>query len=59
MTVMECALKAKCFRSPEDAIHIIKGGGFRINHALVSNPEEALIFGQHILMNNTTIIRVG
>lgn len=59
MTVLECALAAKCFRSPEDAAHIIKAGGFKINGTLCTNPQEALVYGQHILINNITIIRVG
>lgn len=59
MSVLECAVEAKCFRSIEDATSIIKAGGFRINGTLVTNPQESLIFGQHILSNNITIIRVG
>jgi tyrosyl-tRNA synthetase len=59
MSVSECALKAKCFRSLDDAIRIIKAGGFRINHTIVNNPEEVMIYGQHILNNNISVIRVG
>ena len=59
LTVVECAVKAKCFRTLDDAVHKIKAGGFRMNHTLVTNPNEALIYGQHILHNNTTVIRVG
>lgn len=59
MSVLECALEAKCFRSIEDASSVIKSGGFRINGTLITNPQESLIYGQHILTNNITIIRVG
>jgi tyrosyl-tRNA synthetase len=58
-SVTECALKAKCFRSLDEAIRIIKAGGFRMNHSVITNPEEVLIYGQHILNNNISIIRVG
>ncbi|RMZ99151.1 tyrosine--tRNA mitochondrial, partial [Brachionus plicatilis] len=59
MSVLECAVEAQCFRSVEDAAAVIKAGGFRINGTLITNPQESLIFGQHILTNNITIIRVG
>lgn len=57
--MLECALKANCFRTVEDAAHIIQAGGFKINGTLATDPQEALIYGQHILMNNITVIRVG
>lgn len=59
MTITDCVLKANCFRNVEDAIHIIKSGGVRVNFDLITNPQEVLIYGQHILPNNITIIRVG
>lgn len=59
ITIAECVIKAKCFRSLEDGIHIIKSGGLRINGAQCTNPEDVLILGQHILINNMTVIRVG
>ncbi len=59
LTVAECALKAKCFKTLDLAMHIIKAGGFRMNHTLITNPQEALIYGQHILTNNISVIRVG
>jgi tyrosyl-tRNA synthetase len=59
MSVSECALKVKCFKNIEECLQIIRAGGFRMNHTLVTNPEEVMIYGQHILNNNITVIRVG
>lgn len=59
LTVAECAMKAKCFKTLEVAMHIINSGGFRINHTLITNPHEVLIYGQHILTNNISVVRVG
>ena len=59
LTVAECALEAKCFKTLDLAIHIIQSGGFRMNHTLITNPQEALIYGQHVLTNNISVIRVG
>ncbi|CAF0794593.1 unnamed protein product, partial [Brachionus calyciflorus] len=58
MSVLECVVKANCFKSIEEAAKIIQAGGFRINGTMITNPQEALIYGQHILPNNITIIRV-
>ena len=59
MSVSECALKANCFKTPQDCMRIIQAGGFRMNHTLITNPQEVMIYGQHILNNNITVIRVG
>jgi tyrosyl-tRNA synthetase len=59
MTVIELAMKLNHFKNLEEANRIIKGGGFKINSVTTTDPAEALIFGQHILTNNITVVRVG
>jgi tyrosyl-tRNA synthetase len=59
MTAIECAMKANCFPNIEDAAKKIKSGAFRINHTLVTNPQEGLIYGQHILLNNISVLKIG
>ena len=59
VTAIEVAMKANCFTNLSDADTKIRSGGFRINHTLITNPQEALIYGQHILNNNTSVILVG
>lgn len=59
MSVSECALKSNCFKNTQDCVRIIQAGGFRMNHTLITNPLEVMIYGQHILNNNITVIRVG
>ena len=59
LTVSECALKVKCFNKIEDCLQLFSAGGFRMNHTLITNPEEVMIYGQHIMNNDMTVIRVG
>ncbi|XP_044736488.1 tyrosine--tRNA ligase, mitochondrial [Chrysoperla carnea] len=59
LTVLDLALKAKCFPSQHDALRIISAGGFYINHQRAKNINEAIVPGIHILPTNTTLIRVG
>ena len=59
MTVVELATKLNHFPTIEEANRVIKGGGFKINSVNSTNPAEALIFGQHILMNNISVVKVG
>lgn len=59
MTVLELAMKAQCFKDMNVAERIIKEGGLYINFARATDPSAALVFGQQILMNNITVIRVG
>lgn len=59
MTVLECAMKTNGFKNIDEAIYVIESGGFRMNHTVIKNPSEVLIYGQHILMNNLSVIRIG
>lgn len=59
MTAYDLAVLIKCFKSDRDATRIIPAGGFYINHSKVTNTNEVLVPGIHILPNNTTLVRVG
>ena len=59
LTVLDLALKVGCFRTEKDAVRIIGAGGFSINMVRVSNTEEVLTHGKHIMENGLTLIRVG
>ncbi|KAI4501361.1 hypothetical protein M0802_003734 [Mischocyttarus mexicanus] len=59
LTVYELATKVKCFKSDHDTRRIIEAGGFYINYNKVTNLNEVLVPGIHILPNNTTLLRVG
>ncbi|XP_015177407.1 PREDICTED: tyrosine--tRNA ligase, mitochondrial [Polistes dominula] len=59
LTVYELATKAKCFKSDHDTRRIIEAGGFYINYSKVTNLNEVLVSGIHILSNNVTLLRVG
>ena len=51
--------KIGCFRTERDAVRIITAGGLYINQARVTNTEEALVPGIHIMENDITLVRVG
>ena len=59
INVYELAMKAKCFKTSHDARRIIKGGGFYINYQRITNTEEVIVSGIHILSNNISLLRVG
>lgn len=59
LTVLDLAHKVGCFRTDKDAVRIISAGGFSINMARVTNTEEVLTHGKHIMENGLTLIRVG
>ena len=52
-------MKIGCFKTERDAIRIISAGGFYVNQQRVTNTEELVIHGIHILNNNLMLVRVG
>lgn len=59
MTCFQLAQKVQCFKRDEDALRIIDAGGFYINYQKVTNINEAIVPGIHVLPNNLTILRTG
>lgn len=59
MTVLDLVMKSKSFDREVDAIRLIKEGGIYLNHARVTEPDYLLTFGQEILPNNITLLRIG
>lgn len=59
INVYELAMKANCFKSDYDARRIIEAGGFYINYQKITNMEEVVVPGIHILNNNISLLRVG
>ncbi|XP_022904282.1 tyrosine--tRNA ligase, mitochondrial [Onthophagus taurus] len=58
-SILDLALKVKCFPTTSDAIRIITAGGFYVNQQRVSNPSEVITQSAHHLENNVTLLRVG
>lgn len=58
-TMIEAAMKAKCFPTEKDASRIISSGGFYINQKRTTNIAEILTPGVHILANKISLFRVG
>ncbi|CAG9827532.1 unnamed protein product [Diabrotica balteata] len=58
-SILDLAMKAKCFPTKQDAVRIISAGGFYINHQKVNNPSEVINLSIHRLKNNSTLLRVG
>lgn len=59
LTLVDFALKVGCFRTEKDALRIIGAGGFYVNQVRRQNPEEVVMPGNHILPNETSLVRVG
>ncbi|XP_043255813.1 tyrosine--tRNA ligase, mitochondrial [Colletes gigas] len=59
LSIYDLAMKSKCFEKEHDARRIIAAGGFYVNYSKVTNTEEVLVPGIHILSNNITLLRVG
>ena len=58
-TMMNAALRVKCFPSEYDANRIISAGGFYVNQKRTTNPAEVLSPEIHILPNGVSLFRVG
>lgn len=58
-TVLEAAMKAKCFLTEKDAMRIITSGGFSINQKKATNISEIISPSIHIMKNSISIFRVG
>ncbi|CAG2060658.1 unnamed protein product, partial [Timema podura] len=58
-TLLDLALRAKCFATAGDARRIISAGGFYINQQRATNIDEVLSTSTHILPNNVSLVRVG
>lgn len=59
MTIYKLAQKAKCFKKDSDALQAIPAGGFHVNYQKITNINEIISQGIHVLPNNITLIRVG
>lgn len=59
LSILQLAMKAKCFPTENDAIRIISAGGLYINQKRTQNISEIISPGIHILKNGLTLIRVG
>jgi len=58
-SVLDLANMVGCFKHERDAMRIIGAGGFYINTVRMTNIEEVLVHGKHIMANDLTLVRVG
>lgn len=58
-TMIDAAMKVKCFPTEKDAHRIITAGGFYINQQKTLNPSEVLTRDVHTLPNGVSLFRVG
>ncbi|XP_023215906.1 tyrosine--tRNA ligase, mitochondrial-like isoform X1 [Centruroides sculpturatus] len=59
ITLIDLAMKAKCFGSLKDANRIISAGGMYVNNQKVTTPNYVIVDGQHILNSGLTLLRTG
>ena len=58
-SILDLATMIGCFKHERDAMRIIGAGGFYVNTVRITNIEEMVIHGKHIMANNLTVVRVG
>lgn len=59
LSILQMALKAKCFPTESDAMRIITAGGFYVNQKKTQNFAEVITNGIHVLKNGLSLLRVG
>ncbi|XP_053318679.1 tyrosine--tRNA ligase, mitochondrial [Spea bombifrons] len=57
--VLDTCLKMSAIPAGARGYEIISSGGLSINHRRVTNPDEVLVVGQHILKNGLSLLKVG
>ncbi|KAM8974187.1 tyrosine--tRNA ligase, mitochondrial [Pelodytes ibericus] len=57
--VLDACLKVSAIPEGPRGYEIITNGGLSINHRKITNPDEVLVVGQHILKNGLSLIKVG
>ncbi|XP_069619453.1 tyrosine--tRNA ligase, mitochondrial [Ranitomeya imitator] len=57
--VLDACLKVSAIPEGVRGFDILSGGGVSFNHMRVTNPDEVLVVGQHILSNGLSLIKVG
>ncbi|XP_071954001.1 tyrosine--tRNA ligase, mitochondrial-like [Antedon mediterranea] len=59
ISIFDMVEKVKCLPTGGKGEKLIRDGGLYINNNRVTNPNQVLLEGEHILQNNLTFIRVG
>ncbi|KAG8579868.1 hypothetical protein GDO81_011079 [Engystomops pustulosus] len=57
--VLDACLKVSAIPEGPRGFDILSSGGVSFNHIRVTNPDEVLVVGQHILRNGLSLIKVG
>ncbi|XP_018425872.1 PREDICTED: tyrosine--tRNA ligase, mitochondrial [Nanorana parkeri] len=57
--VLDACLNASAIPEGARGFEIISNGGVSFNHRKVTNPDEVLVLGTHILRNGLSLIKVG
>lgn len=58
-TVLDLAIRGKCFADESQAGSVIRAGGFSINNKQVLTPDKLINEQEHVLPNGMTLLRVG
>ncbi|XP_074839894.1 tyrosine--tRNA ligase, mitochondrial [Carettochelys insculpta] len=59
MSVLDLCRKVNAIQDGPNGYRTITDGGVSINYIQVTKPETVLIFGQHILKNGVSLLRIG
>ncbi|XP_036108678.1 tyrosine--tRNA ligase, mitochondrial [Molossus molossus] len=58
-SILDTCRKANAIPDGPRGYRMITEGGVSINHRQVTNPESVLVFGQHILKNGLSLLKIG
>ncbi|XP_078727505.1 tyrosine--tRNA ligase, mitochondrial [Lampetra fluviatilis] len=55
----EMCLRVQAVPEGSHGLQMIESGGVRVNHERVTNPDQVLVLGQHVLRNGLSLLRIG
>ena len=59
LTLLEFAMKLRCFKNEKSAQDVIQGGGFSVNQVKRTNIDSVILPGDHILDNQLSLVKIG
>ena len=59
LSILDFAVKLRIFKNEKVAQKSIEAGAFYVNQCRRTNVDELIIPGDHILSNDTTLVRIG
>ena len=59
LTLLDFAMKLRCFKNEKSAQDVIQTGGFSVNQVKRTNVDQVILPGDHILDNQLSLVKIG